>query len=149
MSLKKIDSYYDNLKKAKKMSVAVGLVEGKATGRIYGDGNTVVDVGSFNEFGAGKVPQRSFLRTPFIVKKGDIAHAIKSQFKLVAEQGKDAGKALKTVGIEAENISKEAFVTGGYGQWAALSPVTIERKGSSQILIDKGILRSSITSEVR
>ncbi len=149
MSLKKIDAYYENLKKAKKGSVAVGLVQGKATGRVYGNGNTVVEVGAWNEYGAGKIPQRSFLRTPFIIKKADLANTLRSQFKLVAEQGKDADRALKTVGIEAENISKEAFVTGGYGQWAALSPVTIERKGSSQILIDKGILRSSITSEVR
>ncbi len=149
MSLKEIDAYYANLQKAKKLSVAVGIVEGKATGRVYKDGNTVVEVGTQNEFGKGNVPQRSFLRTPFIVKKEDIAHAIRSQFKLVAEQGKDAERALKTVGIEAENISKEAFVTGGFGQWAALSPDTIEKKGSSQILINTGILRSSITSEIR
>ena len=149
MSLKQIDAYYENLRKAKQKSVAVGLVKGKATSRIYGDGTTVVEVGSWHEYGAGKNPQRSFLRTPFIVKKGDIGHALRSQFKLVAEQGKDAIKALKTVGLEAENISKEAFVTGGYGQWKALSPFTIAKKGSSQILIDKGILRSSITSEVR
>ena len=149
MSLKEIDAYYANLLKAKNLSVAVGLVQGKATGRVYKNNQTVVEVGTKNEFGEGNTPQRSFLRTPFIVKNADIANAIISQFKLVAEKGKDAEKAIKTVGIEAENISKEAFVTGGYGQWPALSPVTTKRKGSTQILIDTGILRSSITSEVR
>ena len=160
MSLKEIEDYYANLKRAKKLTVAVGLVKGKATGRVYSSGKNVVEIGTIHEFGKGNNPQRSFLRTPFIVKRGDIAHAIRRQFKLIVEQGKDAEKALKTVGIEAENISKDAFVTGGFGQWSALETATINAKRSksprtkksatpSQILIDKGILRSSITSEVR
>lgn len=149
MSLKEVDNYYNNLKLAKKLNVVIGLTKNKATSRIYEDGQTVVDVGLQHEFGKGNIPQRSFLRMPFIVKDGDIKSVLRTQFKKVAEEGKNAKKALGIVGLVLENIVKEAFVTKGYGQWKDISDRTKELKKSSQILIDKGILRSSITSEVR
>lgn len=185
MSLKQIDAYYNNLRLAKQKKVAVGIIKGKASGRVYANGKTALDIGTIHEYGAsfmhpggtwytiGKngqavftkkgnpsavgvtkphqinIPQRSFLRTPFIVKKGDLEKLLRDQFKLIVEQGKDAIKALKTVGIGAEDISKGAFTTGGYGQWKGLKASTKRKKGSSQTLIDTGTLRSSITSEVR
>jgi hypothetical protein len=51
--------------------------------------------------------------------------------------------------VIATNYSKEAFVTRGFGQWPDISQSTKEAKGSSQILIDTGTLRNSITYVVR
>lgn len=43
--------------------------------------------------------------------------------------------------------TNQAFSYGGAeGQWKPLSPKTIERKGSSQILIDTGRMRADATS---
>lgn len=95
------------------------------------------------------IPQRSFLRVPFATKKAEIADAIAGQFKAVAEKGRKAEVALGRVGIVAENISRKAFTTRGYGMWPDIAAATKARKGSGQTLIDTGTLRGSITSVVR
>lgn len=148
-TINKMNSYLDNLRYAKKHAAFVGLPADKVGGAIYGDGMTVINIGLIHEFGAGDVPQRSFLRTPFNQKRKDINETIDNQFTAVFEKGKDAETALNLIGAKATNISKGAFTTQGYGTWAALKPSTIEAKGSSQILIDTGTLRSSITWSVR
>jgi len=55
---------------------------------------------------------------------------------------------MELIGVKAQSISQGAFTTKGYGQWQELSPKTVEKKGSSQILIDTGTLRNSITYQV-
>jgi len=94
------------------------------------------------------IPQRSFLRVPFAVKRKDLNKAIAKQFEAVAE-GRDADVALGRVGVLAANVSKGAFTSLGYGSWSPIQPETAKRKGSRQTLINNGILRSSITSVVR
>ena len=116
---------------------------------MYGDGQSVIKVGARHEYGSGSLPRRSFLRTPFIVKEKDIENILLAMFKRVAENGLDAEKALSIVGVKAVNISQDAFTSKGYGSWQALDPQTIKAKGSSQILIDTGTLRGSITYIVR
>lgn len=148
-TLGKMNSYLDNLRYAKNHATYVGLPKDKVGGEIYGDGNTIISIGAIHEFGAGSVPQRSFLRVPFNTKRKDIDKTISLQFSAVFEKGKDAESALNIIGAKATNISKGAFTTQGYGSWSPLKPETIAAKGSSQILIDTGILRNSITWSVR
>jgi hypothetical protein len=145
--LKKAQAYEKNMRDAKKGYVAVGLPTEKASKRIYENGKSVIDIGASHEYGI-KVPIRSFLSLPFDVRKQEISDAIVAQFKLVY-QGKPAKKALSIIGIVATQIVQRAFTTQGYGHWQALSQKTIDAKGSSQILIDTGILRGSITYVVR
>lgn len=147
-TLKKTVAFLDNLEKAKRLSVVVGLPKGEATSKIYGDGVNVVDVGTFHEFAITK-PQRSFLRVPFAIKDKEITKTLVDLFRAVAEKGADAEAQLGKAGIFFENISKEAFETKGFGTWEDISKATKTAKGSSAILIDTGILRGSITSEVR
>lgn len=137
-----------NLDDARRGSVVVGLPKEKIGSTVYKTGATVLQVGAAHEYGAG-VPRRSFLRTPFKVKESDIDKAITKQFRLVLEKGRTAKKALGLVGTEAVNIVKEAFTTRGYGVWPDISQATKDAKGSTQVLIDKGILRNSITYIVR
>ena len=148
-SLEQIKAYQDNLEKAKKLQLAVGLPKETASSKVYGDGTSVIKVGAMHEYGAGKIPRRSFLRTPFIMKDKEISNFLLDMFKRVAEKGLDAEKALSIVGVKAVNISQGAFTSKGYGTWQALKQSTINEKGSSQILIDTGTLRSSITYIVR
>ena len=146
--LENTGAYLKNLEKAKRGYVAVGLPSEEVGGTVYDDGQTVAQVGAQHEFGAG-VPRRSFLRTPFTAKQDDLTAAIAKQFEDVFQRGKKAEQALGLIGTVAVNISKGAFTSRGYGEWPDISAATKEDKGSSQVLIDTGTLRNSITYVVR
>jgi len=146
--LENTGAYLKNLEKAKRGYVAVGLPAEDVGGTVYDDGQTVAQVGAQHEYGAG-VPRRSFLRTPFTAKQDDLTAAIAKQFEDVFQRGKKAEQALGLIGTVAVNISKGAFTSRGYGEWPDISAATKEDKGSSQVLIDTGTLRNSITHVVR
>jgi len=146
--LENTGAYLKNLEKAKRGYIAVGLPSEEVGGTVYDDGQTVVQVGAQHEFGAG-VPRRSFLRTPFDIKKDDLDKAIAKQFEDVFKRGKKAEQALGLIGTVAVNISKGAFTSRGYGEWPDITQATKDAKGSSQVLIDTGTLRNSITYVVR
>ena len=141
-------AYLANLEKAKRGFVAVGLPSEEVGSKVYGDGQTVATVGARHEYGAG-VPRRSFLRVPFTTKRNELSTAIARQFEDVFQRGKPAEQALGLIGTVAVNISKGAFTTRGYGEWPDITQETKDAKGSSQVLIDTGILRGSITYVVR
>ena len=146
--LENTGAYLKNLEKAKRGHVAVGLPYEEVGGTVYDDGQTVAQVGAQHEYGAG-VPRRSFLRTPFAAKQDDLTAAIAKQFEDVFQRGKKAEQALGLIGTVAVNISKGAFTTRGYGEWPDITDDTKDAKGSSQVLIDTGTLRNSITYVVR
>jgi len=141
----------DNLKALKKSAVFVGLPNEKVGGKVYGDGRSVLSVGAVHEFGAPQqgIPMRSFLRAPFHIKRKPLNKAIADQYEAVTIDGLNPKIGLGRIGIIATNISKGAFTSLGYGQWNEISEETKQRKGSSQTLIDTGVLRSSITHVVR
>jgi len=141
-------AYLKNLEKARSGFVAVGLPAEKIGGKVYGDGQAVATIGARHEYGAG-VPRRSFLRVPFTTKKDELTKAIAKQFADVFESGKSSEQALGLIGTVAVNISKGAFTSRGYGEWPDITQATKDAKGSSQVLIDTGILRGSITYVVR
>lgn len=147
-NLKQLRQYEDSIKQAKRSVVAVGLPAEKVGDRIYGDGLSVIRVGSWHEFGEGNNPVRSFLRVPFALKADELNEFTAMQFSRVFE-GENVEKALGLIGVKATNISREAFTTQGFGTWPANKPDTIREKGSSQPLIDTGTLRNSITWSVR
>ena len=124
--------------------VKVGLPKEKSSSKIYDDGMTVIEVGAAHEYGAG-VPRRSFLRTPFAIKKNEINRVIDSQFIKLLDGKTNADTALGLLGVTATNISRGAFTSKGYGTWMDISQETKDAKGSDQVLIDSGILRASIT----
>jgi len=163
-SLKILNKVAKELGKARKMSVDVGVISDKLTKLVYQrklKGKTkegkarfsnpvsVLEVAAKHEFGEGIIPQRSFLRMPFELKKGILDSGIKQQFGLLLNGKLTAEKALGRVGALATNISKTAFVTSGYGQWKELSKETVKRKGSSRILIETRTLSRSITWQVK
>ena len=113
----------------------------------YPNGEKVVDVGRRHEFGIG-VPRRSFLRMPFIVKQNIIDKAIATSWKKITDGKSTALKEFGILGIIGQNISKDAFATGGFGKWEKLKPATVKAKGSDEILLDTSKLVQSITNWV-
>jgi len=122
---------------------------------IGGGGKARLVSNSFNGPVAGitkphtiSIPQRSFLRVPFATKRKEMNAVTTKQFVAVVK-GLKVDAALGRMGVAATNISKGAFTTQGYGAWPGISADTARRKGSTQTMIDKGILRSSITWVIR
>ena len=113
----------------------------------YPNGEKVVDVGRRHEFGIG-VPRRSFLRMPFIVKQKTIDKAIATSWKKITDGKSTALKEFGILGIIGQNISKDAFASGGFGKWEKLKPATEKAKGSTEILLDTSKLVQSITNWV-
>ena len=146
--LKHTTAMADRLKEAQRKAVFVGLPNEKVGGKVYGDGRTILQNGATHEYGAGPIPQRSFLRTPFAIKRKRLNEAIAKQFEAIAN-GQKVDIALGRIGVLATNVSKGAFTSLGYGEWNPITGETARRKGSSQTLIDTGILRSSITWVIR
>lgn len=147
--LKKTLAYAKNIDKAMSKSVFVGLPKEKISSKVYKSGATVLEVGAGHEFGVpGKLPRRSFLRTPFIINSKKTEDLISEQFGLVF-YGLDAEKALGRLGVFAQGLSQDAFRNRGFGTWKDISEETKKRKGSSGILIDQGTLRQSITWVIR
>ena len=141
----------DRLVQIKKKAVFVGLPNEKVGGKVYGDGMTILRVGAIHEYGVPHrgIPQRSFLRAPFRIKRKELNEATAKQFEAVMTGKRDVDVGLGRVGIVATNISKAAFTSMGYGEWPAITDETKRRKGSSQTLVDTGILKGSISSVVR
>lgn len=145
-TLKATQHLQEQMQAAKRGSVDVGVISDKVGGKIYDNGATIMQVAAAHEYGVG-VPMRSFLRAPFAKKSGEIDKRIRVEFGRILD-GQTAAQALGRIGAEATNISKGAFTTRGYGEWRDISPATKEKKGSSQVLIDTGTLRNSITWRV-
>lgn len=148
-NLQSLQGYEAELRKLKRTKIAVGLIESTAGSRVYPNGISVVQVGAIHEFGAGAIPQRSFLRAPFDIKKEEINNQIRTGIENVQEGRSTAERELNRAGTLAVNICKNAFPTSGYGTWEPLSQETIDRKGSSLPLKDTGLLNGSIAYEVK
>ena len=148
-TLQRTENLRRQMEQAKRLEVAVGLPKGEATAKVYGNGIKVVEIAAIHEYGLGNVPARSILRVPFIAKKREMDDAMAYAFRQIFTGSSDAKDALDLVGAEARNYVLDGFRNNGYGTWPELDPETIRRKGSSRALVDKGILRGSITWETR
>lgn len=174
------------LERAKSKRVHVGVLGGKdaraedGTGYVAGN----AEIGMVHEFGvvsgyvrhksrqvkpgqkrginettkkpSMNIPERSFLRMPLIVKLPDAILAQGRDLWRKAILNRGVTFALRNLGVLAESIVQDAFATGGFGAWAALSQSTINRRlkksngkiGRMAILVDSAQLRQSVTSRV-
>lgn len=109
------------------------------------DGTTLADVATWNEFGAGTVPERSFLRAWFDENQERIKEVIK---RLLADV--IAGKITEDVALERLGLWMQADIQKRIAN--SIPPPnaasTVAAKGSSTPLINKGQLRSGITFKV-
>lgn len=141
-NLKAVVDYAKLLNDLRKKEVVVGLPMGSAD-------STVIEYAAHHEFGAPEagIPKRSFLRDPFDDDKGNVIKLMDSLVKI--ESNLNADTIYKRAGEMANGIVIRAFRSNGNGKWQPLKESTINRKGSSAPLIDKGQLFQSITYEVR
>ena len=147
--LKLTKGFESAINKMRKSYVATGLPMESASSRVYGDGMTVLQVGAIHEYGTADIPQRSFVRLPFIIKADDVNKYIKKRMTAVLDGKETADKAMGLVALMTRNIITDAFQTGCWGQWPDITDATKARKGSNMILVDTAILENSIDAVVR
>ncbi len=115
-------------------------------------GLTVAQVGTWNEFGVEPfqlksgavhpgIPQRSFIRAWFDENQPFIAGTLQSQLKLVVAGKLTAEKAGERIALAFEGSVKQRISRGIPPPNA---PATIEAKGSSKPLINRGQLRNAV-----
>jgi hypothetical protein len=135
-----------------RISITVGVhadagAEGHRPANDTGAGRavTVADVATWNEFGTGSIPQRSFIRAWFDESQDFIRETLRSQMALVAQGKLTADKAAERVALACEGSMKKRISRGVPPPNAA---ETIRRKGSSKPLINTGQLRNAIRGKV-
>ena len=137
-----------NVRRSASRSVDVGIIGTKAGSAHQGSAQvTVAQVAEWAEFGLGQ-PQRSWLRAWVDANLDRINEQIDAEVGRVVAGEADPEQVLQRLGLwlvgeMQANISN--FPENGFEPNA---PSTIAQKGSDTPLIDKGQLRSSITSRV-
>lgn len=127
--------------------VALGILGDKAAERYEStSGLTTVEVGSIHEFGAGNVPERSFLRGTFDEKAKELRKRIRgvADAWMVGRMHQDRGLALVGNWMKGQVVARI-----NRGIPPPNSEATKRRKGSSKPLIHTGQLKGSIDFEVR
>ncbi len=120
-------------------------VRAKAAGRTRAQRLSLLEVAVVHEFGAGPVPQRSFIRATIDTKRSDIEAEMANLARGVVSGKIDGRAALDLLGAKVAGWC-QARIAAGIAP--ALKPATIRRKGSSTPLVDTGQLRSAITWRV-
>ncbi len=144
-SIKQLQQYQDDINLALDSQVKVGLPKEKTSGIAYGDGQTVIEVGAFQEFGTKYIPRRSWLRTAVIHNKKEIDRVIKLRFHQMFDGKLTAEKGLNLIGATVRNFVVKGFSNNGYGTWESLAGSTEKAKNSSVALTDTGLLKQSVT----
>lgn len=144
LNTKGIDKLLKTIKKPP--TVKVGII-GDHDAREDGESNATI--GAQHEFGTSTLPQRSFLRMPLQTKLfnalEDSGILNQKEIDEVVKNGSFA-TLLRKIGKEAEGVIRDAFDSGGFGEWI---PSHMENKKVKQTLVETGDLRKSISSEVK
>lgn len=107
-------------------------------------GLTVARIAAIHEFGSGKIPERSFMRSTFAEQRPKYVRAIRGLIR-DALLGKIAPvQTLQTLGLRLASDMKRK-ITAGDGVPPPNAPSTISRKGSFRTLVDTGRMLAAIT----
>jgi hypothetical protein len=133
------------MRRAGKSFVKVGVLDERAhrTGEDTSITNT--DLALIHEFGAGNVPERSFLRSTFDAQRGKYEQRVRTYARAMVDGKMDEMRALNLLGLEHVADIKRTIADGIPPPNA---PATIARKGSSTPLVDTGQLLNSVTYAV-
>ncbi len=124
------------------------------TGGQHHSGQSLPEIAAIHEFGAGNVPERSFLRATIDANQKEYMSRVRSAFDggLVRAANDQMGAmattdaALKRLALKVQGDVRKRIADGIP---PANSPATVKKKGSSTPLVDTGQLRASITAVVR
>ncbi len=139
--------------KSNKYTVKIGILGDKNIRESKDGSNSNATIGAAHEFGSAHLPIRSFLRMPlseYFPKKLEASGILDNDAIEEAIKEKSFRSLTKKVAVMAVATVLEAFNTGGFGKWPALSPARLAQRAKlnqgAQILVvpDSHQLRDSI-----
>ncbi len=120
--------------------IRIGLPpDGKTSGRYSMD--KLIEVGFSNEFGAGSIPERSFVRSAFDENFSSLKLIITFEMNKILSGFGSALRSLNVIGKKVKDDIRGKILTGPF---APLSSRTIAKKGHSTPLIETHQLLNSI-----
>ena len=128
--------------------VYVGVLQDRGSERTSDGKITLAGYAAVNEFGSedGRVPERSFLRSTVDEERDTYEQALQRGLGKVIDGTSTTERELGLVGAR---VSRDVKRKIRELKEPANAPLTIERKGSANPLIDTGRLRQSITFLVK
>lgn len=111
------------------------------------DGTTIVEVAFWNEFGTvtkeghEHIPERSFMRSTLDDNKQAYFEFLEKLIAQIYAGDMDLEQAMNVFGLKVETDIKGRITAI---QFPPNAPRTIEKKGSSKPLIDKGAMRAAV-----
>ena len=127
--------------------VAVGIVEKQE----HTDGIDMATLMARHFYGviSQNLPSRDAYVKPLLNHKEKAIDKIALLLKQLPLENYTEEAVFNIIGKQVlEEIVKESFRSGGFGEWEALSQTTIDKKGHSQILVDKGELMNAQSFKV-
>lgn len=136
------DSYINGLGDS---SVDIGILT-KDGGKNVGKNFTLAELASVLEFGNTRIPSRPYMRQTFDEQAPEIGKFVTKIEDKILEKKIDRELGLEAIGdFHKAEIQKNMTTEGRFIKNA---PVTIQRKGSSNELIDTGRLVNSMDIKV-
>lgn len=124
-------------------SVKVGVLGGKQ--REGESGLTVAQVAAANEYGTARIPSRPAFRRALDANRPGIRTRIDAEAGAVLDGTRTVDQAFGRLGLYLQGLIRREIVAL---RDPPNAPSTIERKGSSNPLVDTGQYRQSITFQV-
>ena len=123
-------------------AVKVGVL-----GNGSANGISVQDYAIFNEYGTSRMPARPFFRLSVGTAnaQNEIKEYMKQQVEQIIQGGISAQQAYENLGTFVVQKIKKTIASGNF---AALNPQTVKKKGHSKPLIDTHSLYESINFEI-
>ena len=118
---------------------------------VLGDGSnngvSVQDYAIFNEYGTSRMPARPFFRLSVGTAnaQNEIKEYMKQQVEQIIQGGMSAQQAYENLGTFIVQKIKKTIASGNF---AALNPQTVKKKGHSKPLMDTHSLYESINYEI-
>lgn len=137
-----------------KSDVYIGLNEGNFPKHLDENdqvGISMAAIGAVHEFGSrdGRIPARPWLRSAVDSQRKQISDAIGDVYSEIVKQVRTATVGLNRLGLLGVNIVRTYMLVTGPAIWLALSPVTVDAKGSDKPLVDTGQLVGSVTYVIK
>lgn len=129
----------------RKPFIKVGIVSGTGEHPNADKGQTLAEVGWWNEFGTRTIPERPFLRTGLNENIDKYRVILGNGLRQILLGQTDERQVLNILGMVAVSDVQAKIVSISSPPNAQL---TVDRKGSSNPLIDTGALKQHITWEI-
>lgn len=130
--------------RAQRLEVAVGILQGSSNG----EGASIAEYATYNEFGTKDIPSRPFMAISVDENVAAINSDFQRQSKRLVAGEVTAEQALTIIG--QKHVSRIQNTITGRNILPALAPSTIAaKKGSTKTLVDTGAMANAVQIEIR